>query len=281
MGTTASARWRLLHPALSQQLVDAKLQVHYAAQFATAMGISYLRRQPDDSHTNLGWKPEHQVLASREVGTGALQFQVAIRPANLALLVLRAGEVADYIALHGLSIDQAESSLRDVLSACGLNVRQLTFSRHYELPPHRLTAGGSFDASRTEALVELANWFANAAELLDEFRVATGSSEVRCWPHHFDIGTLVEFKPGVSSGAGMSPGDAMYRDPYFYVNAHPAPRLNPTTLPLEGNGIWNTEGWFGALLPASRLAEDSARQQEQIRKFLKSAFDACSDLLRA
>jgi hypothetical protein len=49
----------------------------------------------------------------------------------------------------------------------------------------------AFDATRAEDFGELAHWFGNSAAVLTELRSRTGSSEVRCWPHHFDIATLV------------------------------------------------------------------------------------------
>lgn len=272
--------WRPLRPSIAMDLRHARLQLHYAAQFATALGISYLPAKPDDSHTNLGWNPSHEALESREVIDGALRLQVAVRPADLTLLVLLDGAVTEPIPLHGISIQQAESALRSALTAAGLDGRRLTLRRHYELPPNRLATGATFDASHNEALAELSSWYANAAVVLEEYRSRTGGSEIRCWPHHFDIATLVEFGPGVSSGAGMLPGDAMYPEPYFYVNAYPAPAGDLEELPLKGGGRWNREDWFGAILTGSRLSSDPAEQPAQVRDFLSSAFDACGGLLR-
>ena len=65
--TTTAPVWRTLNPGLSRELAESRLQLHYAAQFATALGISYLDAKPDDSHTNLGWDARHEALASREV----------------------------------------------------------------------------------------------------------------------------------------------------------------------------------------------------------------------
>src|SRR4051812_30076366 len=44
-------------PETATRLSDARRQLHHAAQFATAAGISYLPARPDDSHTNLEWLP--------------------------------------------------------------------------------------------------------------------------------------------------------------------------------------------------------------------------------
>ena len=269
--------WAALDPSRAKQLTDARLQVHYAAQFAAAVGISYLAARPDDSHTNMDWDPRLEALRSRELRALSHAVRVALRPRDLTLIVLLDGAVGQRIPLHGVTVSHAESTLRAALAACGLDGRRLTMRRHYQLPPHPVAGGDAFDTTRREEFVEVARWFGNAAGILGELRGRTGSSEVRCWPHHFDIATLATI-PGGSSGAGMAPGDDMFPEPYYYVNARPAPSRQPTA-PLEGGGSWNTEGWVGAVLPGSRLTSDAAGQEAQVRAFLNSAIEACTQLV--
>lgn len=278
--TTAAFSWKTLNPLVAKELTDARLQFHYAAQFATAMGISYLAPRGDDSHTNLGWDPRHEALRSREVRALSHAVRVAVRPLDLTLMVLLDGSIGQRIPLHGLTIREAETSLRAALAAAGLDSRRLTLRRHYELPPHPVTRGEAFDTTKSADFAELSHWYGNAATVLTELRSRTGGSEVRCWPHHFDIATLATIAPGRTSGAGVSPGDAMYPEPYFYVNAYPAPNADLLTARLDGGGVWNTEGWAGAILTGSRLDPDGAAQAAQVRAFLDSATDACARLLR-
>jgi hypothetical protein len=50
------------------------------------------------------------------------------------------------------------------------------------------------------------------------------ASEVRCWPHHFDLGSLIVVETSAdgeltkSIGIGLSPGDEAHAEPYFYVS---------------------------------------------------------------
>ena len=76
------------------------------------------------------------------------------------------------------------------------------------------------------------------------------------------------------------PGDEMYPEPYYYVNAYPPPKAMPDESLLKGGGAWNSDGWFGAVLTGSRLDPDHSLQADQIRAFLASAFDYCQSLLR-
>lgn len=278
--TTAPSNWLTLKPSASRELVDSRLQLHYAAQFATALGISYLTPKADDSHTNLGWDPRLEALGSREVRALSHGVRVAVRPRDLTLLVLVDGSVGQRIPLHGSNISQVESTLRTALTSVGLDGRRFTLRRHYELPPHPVAERHPFDTSRITMFEELAAWFGNAAVRLEEMKARVGGAEVRCWPHHFDIATLVSFGPGRSSGAGMLPGDEMYPEPYYYVNAYPAPTAIPDESLLKGGGSWNSEGWFGAVLTGSRLHPDPLAQADQVRAFLSSAFAYCSSLIR-
>ncbi len=278
--TTAVLSWKTLNPLVAKELTDARLQFHYAAQFATAIGISYLTPRDDDSHANLGWDPRHEALRSREVRALSHAIRVAVRPEDLTLMVLLDGSIGQRIPLHGLTVREAETTLRAALAAAGVDSRRLTLRRPYQLPPHRVAGGDPFDITRSADFAELSRWYGNAAAVLTELRSRTGGSEVRCWPHHFDIATLATIAPGRTSGAGMLPGDAMYPEPYFYVNASPAPRPDKLAAPLDGGGVWNTEDWTGAVLTGSRLDPDGHAQAAQVRAFLESASDACARLLR-
>jgi hypothetical protein len=279
--TPAGEGWIALRPPRAKALGDARLQFHYAAQFASALGISYLARRPDDSHTNLGWDSKLMALRSRETRAPSHGVRVAVRPSDLTLLVLVNSSVGQRIPLHGTTISQAESLLRSALAGAGLDGRRLTLHRHYDLPIHPVAGGHAFDTGKADDFGELAHWYANAALALGDLRNEIGSSEVRCWPHHFDIATLSTVAPGRTVGIGMTPGDTDFPEPYLYVNANPAPdSISQAALPsLEGDGRWNADGWFGAVLPGSRLVAGPG-QPQQVTAFLTSAVRACTELVR-
>jgi hypothetical protein len=253
-------------------LSDARLQLHHAAQFLASFGISYLEKKADDSHTNMEWSAERAALVSNPAG----RIRLGIRPRDLTLLLLENNNDAGSCELRGRTIADAADWIRRRLSQFGLDGGKYTLARHYEIPHHAVDDGQAFDASRAE-LTQLEEWFSLGAELLEEVRVANSASPVRCWPHHFDIGTLIDVAPGKSIGAGLEPGDQSYDEPYWYVNAYPAPAANAEKPPLGGGGCWHTADWVGAVLPASRI--DEARRQPQSREFLESAVSACRAIL--
>jgi hypothetical protein len=158
----------------------------------------------------------------------------------------------------------------------------------YELPAHAVAAGAPLPAFPLPGFAELARYFANAEPLLRAITQGRpGAAPVRCWPHHFDLGTLLTHA-GVGGddvstvGLGLSPGDEGYPEPYFYVTLWPHPRGLPEVLPaLPGGGHWHREGWDGAVLPGTRLVETpGARDQEALaRDFLVSAVRVARGLL--
>jgi hypothetical protein len=184
------------------------------------------------------------------------------------------------MALHGRTIADAASWIRARIDERGADGRRYTLSRHYVIPPHPVADGAAFDGSDRAKLEQLGGWFDCGAEELNALRAATGASEVRCWPHHFDIGTLINAGGGRSIGVGLEPGDAYYGEPYFYVNMHPQPQASAVTQRLDGGGSWHTHEWIGAVLPGSRLVTGDA-QRAQIKAFLATAVEAARSLLGA
>jgi hypothetical protein len=74
---------------------------------------------------------------------------------------------------------------------------------------------------------------------------------------------------------GLSPGDASYPQPYFYVGPYPHPPLE-SLRPLA-SGHWHREGWLAAVLTADELIQESAsrKQEEVVRSFVDDAIAAC------
>ena len=267
-----------IDPQLGRTLTDARLQVHHAAQLATAMGISYLPRRSDDSHTNLEWLSAAGVLASRVVPADP-PFRIGVRVADLTLCMLNGGDrLLGTIPLHGRTIDEAAGWIRERIADAHGDASRFTLARHYTLPHHAVEDGAPFDASDRAAFQQLAAWFELGASTLARVRAAYDGSEIRCWPHHFDIATLITVASDRTVGVGLEPGDVYYDEPYFYVNMRPEPPRDWLTAPLAGGGVWHTHEWLGAVLPASR-AGDASTLRERVEAFLDSAIAACRALV--
>jgi len=273
--------WQPVRPEDAGKLTDCRLQLHYAAQFGAAAGISFLEPRPDDSHTNLEWVPGLRGLFSRVIPAARRSFRIGARPSKLALMIVADdNQPIEEYKLHGRTITDATEWIRSQIKSLGVDPALYTLHRHYEIPTHDVAFGESFDASAPLLFEELSKWFGNAATLLGSVvRRTRAASEVRCWPRHFDIATLIKVGPNRSIGIGMEPGDAYYDEPYFYVNMTPQPSASRAqSRPLWGNGTWHTNEWVGAVLPGSRFGGASG-QERQVREFVDSATAACRGLL--
>jgi hypothetical protein len=165
--------------------------------------------------------------------------------------------------------------MRTQIKLLGAEGSRYTLKRSYEIPRHDVAIGDSFDASEPSRFEELAKWFGNGAAMVGSLtRSAMPTSEVRCWPHHFDIGTRITISSSRNIDVGLEPGDQYYDEPYFYVTMNPQPAASRIrSRPLWGNGVWHTHDWVGAVLPGSRLGAASSQERET-REFLDSAIVA-------
>ena len=275
-----STNWQATNSHDARLLTEARLQLHHAAQFGTAMGISYLKSEADDSHTNLVWDAGLAAVMARAVDGKRGAVAVGIRVADLTLIVTRDGSPVTTIPLDGMTTAATADATLAQLALEGLDPGRFTLARHFDIPAHPVARGAAFDAQDQDTFAELSRWFGNAAlELGRIAKTVPGASEIRVWPHHFDIATLITIGPGASTGAGMVPGDGYYDEPYFYVNTYPQPLANQLTDPLAGSGMWHTRDWIGAVLPGSRVGGSAAEQEAQVQAFLDASLAACRALV--
>ena len=213
----------------------------------------------------------------------------ALHLPELALELLDDGDaVVARLPLRGETLERALGWLTDEVNRHASNaLPSVLIPPDYELPQHPIADGAPFGDCERAALLELAAWYSNASAFMSVIENTTeGASPVRVWPHHFDIATLITLDPNEtdpekarSIGFGLSPGDDSYDEPYFYLNPWPFPEA--VDLPaLEGNALWHTDGWVGAILPAHRIAsEETAEQASQVSAYVISALPAVRAVL--
>src|SRR5512135_1422448 len=84
---SAASNWLHVGERAPTELVDARLQLHWAAQLVSAVGTTLLPAAADDSHTNLEWLAEPALLAG-QLTADTPRCRAALRPADLRLYVL-------------------------------------------------------------------------------------------------------------------------------------------------------------------------------------------------
>lgn len=274
---TFDRQWRPTGRVAPTGLLDARLQVHHAVQLVVSASISYLPPSSDDSHTNLEWIPQLSAMAGRAL-PGASGWRVALRPADLALLVTAPDWIiAGEFLLAGQTVADADRWMRDVLGRSGFDPSRLTQKKHYEIPAHAVALGQPFQLATDESFAEVSAYYGDAWCLTTAIcREQTGASEPRIWPHHADLATLITVatpngSPRRTIGVGLSPGDDSYAQPYIYIGPYPHPpsdRLPPLSI-----GRWHTAGWIGAVLLGAEFTGETGANRALA--FCRQGIEAC------
>lgn len=267
------SRWRTPARADRGRLSEARLAAHYAAQWLARAARAFIAPEPDDRHSNLGWDDDLGGLTTHPLPDGS---RLGLRLGDLTLLsVTLRGDVQSF-SLDGKTDADARAWLGKHVSARGLDAHKLDAPSPYEMPTFGIAAGARYGADG-DGLGALATWYANANSLLGETRsnLAMRNLEapaVRCWPHHFDLDSLVYFPAkGADAvrtmGVGFSPGDEYYDEPYFYVSVYPAPAARPL---LPAGAHWHTHHFTAAVATASELSM-LADQRQAAEDYLAAA----------
>jgi len=265
--------WETLGAVDPRELTDARLQLHWAAQAAAAVGKQLLPHRPDYGEQSFQWSRRHRVLAQGLVTGVDRPFRSALRQSSPALLILgEDGEMLREMPLAGRTLEELYVWLQDEIEMLLGHPLENPLERPGELPPHPVGTGAAFTASDSPAYAEIGRYFGNLDRLLRRIEDRNpGASPVRCWPHHFDIATLITVAPGKSIGVGLEPGDVYYDEPYFYANLSPRP-AKPPVVDLPAGGSWHSHEWIGAVLPVSRLR--GANLRDDILAFIRTAVAA-------
>jgi hypothetical protein len=281
--------WSRLGSVPPEGLAGARHLGHYAAQWPTKAARANLAAVPDDSHASLEWDAERGALLTQPLATTQGECRVGLGVADLRLLVVRGSKTGDSFALDGRSDAEAGAWLDAALRAAGLAPASGA-ELPYDMPQHAVASGAPYGArSEAAALQELARWFGAAADVLEEVGVRLRKlrpepSPVRCWPHHFDIATLVELEAGHaeaarSIGIGLSPGDEFYAQPYWYVS--PSPKPDAAMLPQAPvPGHWHTQGFTALIATGADIVKLEDRRRNT-SAFVTKALEMSRALLGA
>ena len=283
--TTTTPSWRPLGGVDAAELGEARLQAHYAVQWLARLARAAVPAQPDDSHTSLRWDNQLDGFVTHPLADGA---RLGLRLGDLTLTATggEAGRVARMFTLIGHSDAEAREWMGSAFAADGLDAQALDAPAPYAMPSHAIAQGGNYSgAELSAALDELAAWFANGRTAVETVRGAMighgcEAPAPRCWPHHFDLAILTSFPlprraTTAHVGAGLSPGDRFYGEPYFYLSVYPAP--DPSALPPLGH--WHVEDFTGAVATASSIRA-AAWPEAETNAFLAAALEAALALCR-
>ena len=257
------------------KLVEARETLHHAAQLLALVGASFIEPRGDDSHTSMSWLDPLRALVTEPVPARE-PFRIGLCLARLTLVDFEDGSAEEKASFPLTRRRRADALdwLRERVEAAGLEPARLHSALHFSIAKHPTDTDGTFELTDDGSFDELARRYAQANQLLGEWRLMiAGAGPVRCWPHHFDIATLVRLPAGgrfETIGVGLSPGDASFAEPYYYVGPSAVPTVMPRPLTV---GYWHTDGWWGGALTASEIVRRAAGDDDRpvIRRFIHDA----------
>jgi hypothetical protein len=251
-------------------------------QNVSAVGRKFLEPVKGDENATLVWIPQLNRLAGKWVDSN-IRFRSSISFDDFSVhLVDENVNSISTFDLQGKSHGKIMVWLEEQIALFGLDTSQLVLKLPYELPEHLALVGKPFTIEDLSIAQELGKYFHNGHLIAEEVKTAFNSSEVRCWPHHFDISTQITVNntgnPDTSSSVtvGLSPGDEEFPEPYFFVSPWPYPPVEE--LPKLTHGKWVDEHWVGAVLTASEILEKED-QYKSVRRFISETFATIRKLM--
>jgi hypothetical protein len=230
-----------------------KKQMHLAAQYLAAAGISFVAKKEDDSHTNLGFDVPNCYMYTHPLSEAGDRLTLNYSTFSIDWIL---GKEKTTFSLNGKSHKEVVAWISETASA-KLD-RPYIYGFHYELP---YTIDDNFvfklDALKLKKLLQLRLVSQIALQqVVDEQKII---SDVRVWPHHFDTGAFHVSE--ISIGFGMAPPDSLTENHYLYVSGYKGQdavdvsNFAPLTL-----GEWKNDGFKGAILSANKLSLEETKQ---------------------
>ena len=256
---------------------EDRSSLHHASWIAGSVAFAALPARSDDAQTNLAIRPRDGEFVTHPLDqNGALSLRLDVRRLELTFRDGAARE--DSLGMIGRTIDEVLGACGDVLREVGLVEEPIKLRPYPDFPDHPLGQGQVFTPGNPEARSVLFDSFALADEAflrLGDRVPALGNA--RLWPHHFDLGALIDLGEGRQIGLGFSPGDESIEQPYYYVAGYPTPDLSAP--PQLEHGQFTRTGFQGALLLA--CDPDDPRANQTTDAFLLEAVNATRELLLA
>lgn len=270
--------WSTLGAKSPTALVRARHLAHHAVQWVSKAARANLEAAADDSHASLCWDAASGAFLSQALSAGGAEIRVGFKPRNFALMLTRNNRALDEFELGGRKDSSVAVWFDSALRALGLKPAS-EIELPYAMPSLPVSRGSAYHVcGELEAFDELARWYDAAADLLVDVAAANpGAGPVRCWPHHFDIATLISLdaeggENARSIGVGVSPGDEYYAQPYLYVS--PWPRLKPADLPpLPPPGHWHLKDFTAAVATGEEIVMQAERGP-LVKTFVEAAIEA-------
>lgn len=259
--------------------------VHLAIQNVSALGRSYSFKSNNDEFAALNWIEQSQRLAGYWISNEKTKIRSSFSFPDFSIYLINdAMETVSQLELEGKKHTDIMVWLEEQVANQGFDTSPLHFKLPYEVPHFSNIRNKPFTVQPTEHIIELASYYHNAYLICNAVKKGFGlTSETICWPHHFDLATLLTIKDtgdsetSTSIGVGMSPGNLHEPIPYFYVAPWPYPN-DPDALPGLSTAKWVQDQWVGAKLDMRDIIQfkSAADQYQIVTSFVEEAINHLS-----
>jgi hypothetical protein len=228
--------------------------MHLAAQYLAAAGISFVEKQDDDSHTNLGFSIAKNCMETHPLCENADVLSLDYKTFSLNWNSERG---STSFPLDGATHIDVLSWLKGT-SKTFLN-KSFRYEFHYNLP-YEISDDFIFSLSDTSKIEELLQLRILAQRTLEETLSKTQLvSSIRVWPHHFDSGAYARLKEGIAIGFGLAIPDEVCSEHYFYISGYKGRNaISANEFSSLSKGEWKNNGFTGAILPAETVGLSEA-----------------------
>jgi hypothetical protein len=195
--------WQHVTVADYRKLRDARILAHYGTQWLARAARAYIAARPHDGHISLGWGDKFRGLVTHALPDGS---RLGLRIPDLTLSIL---DTNDALPLDGRAESEVRAWLGSKLQARGYDAAKLDGPLPYDMPHNVVALGARYSIEELiDPLNAIAVWFANGNAMLSAIRDGLvtrklKAPEVRCWPHHFDMDSLIHVGGSRAVGSGF------------------------------------------------------------------------------
>lgn len=271
--------WKNIKGVDLEILKKNRKSLHQAVQIVGAFPRNLLPHDPTDATASLEWNSKNQSLESLHITNADRSVKVGLVLDSFELYIDTDGVKNASIQLSGKSVNGGMDWLKKELSELNIEADHLNLELPYEIENYDYSQVLSIDDHATK---EYGILYQNTQNSLQNVTSKWKEAyDIRCWPHHFDLATLIPLETDPkgeilkSIGVGLSPGDEGIEEPYIYVNIWPQvdlEALEKYSLPI---GYWNKEGWSGAVLTYSQIL-NAKDQGAEYQSFIDFAINTLS-----
>ncbi len=242
--------------------------MHIAAQYLATSAISFIKKEDDDSHTNLGWK--NHTLETHPFPNGD---KLGLNYEDFSLEWMSSEDPKERLLLDNLTHKEITDWI-SMISTKNKIEKQYAFNLHYELPYKQLSNYSRIQLTSRNDLNKLIENRDLAEHVISNILKSNNyESPIRIWPHHFDTGALINVNEELSIGIGMTIPDSIIDDFYFYVSGYKGhdPIEIETSSDVNSEAYYNND-WQGFAMAVSKLNKQSAIKfcQDAMETYIKS-----------